>query len=176
VVAVGEGGEVAEALERARPGGIGEERPSTWCCRPGARRVGSERSDGGIGVISSVAGLLVFLLFLLLAAQVLINLFATSTVRATLNDAAARAASTGRSGATADLAHLAAEAEASLGGMGDRTTIDLSYVDDDGDGLHDVVAGRAVAVPPGFIPRSIGGMFGFDVIDVSVRVRVERLR
>lgn len=147
-----------------------------WPCRSTAARLPSEGGDRGIGVVSSVAGLLVFLSFLLLAAQVLISLFATSTVRSTLNDAASRAAGAGPSRPPAELAQLAADAEESLGRMGDRTTVDLVYVDDDGDGIPDVVEGRAVAVPPGFVPRSIGGTFGFDVIDVSVRVRVERFR
>jgi Flp pilus assembly protein TadG len=134
------------------------------------------RGDRGVGTVSSVAGLLVFLVFLLLAAQVLIGLYATSTVRATLNAAASRAASTGADGRPADLARLAAEAEGSLGRMGARTTITLSYVDDDGDGAPDVVAGRAVARPPGFLPRSFRGVVGADRVDVAVRVRVERYR
>ncbi|MFP3902352.1 MAG: hypothetical protein ACLFXM_15965 [Acidimicrobiia bacterium] len=137
----------------------------------------SDRSgDRGTGVFASAAGLLVFLLFLLLAAHVLIGLFATSVVRAALNDAATRAAAGGPPGGEADLARLADEAEASLGRMGERTTVELAYVDDDGDDLPDVVEGRAVAVPPGLIPRTLGGAFGVGEVDVSVRIRVERFR
>src|SRR5690606_7771035 len=120
--------------------------------------------DRGVGAVSSVAGLLVFLLFLLLATQVLIGLFATSAVRAALGDAAARAASAEAARSDADLARIAAEAESSLGRMGERTTIVLRVGDEDGDGVDDVVEGRAVAAPPGFIPRSIGGVLGLDVI------------
>jgi hypothetical protein len=119
----------------------------------------------------------VFLLFLFFAMQVMVGLYATSTLRATLNDAAHRAAA-GEPGAPADLDRLEAEAEASLGEMGRRpsTVIELDLVDEDGDGLGDVVVGRARAVPPRFVPPSIGGMIGFEQITAGVRVRVERVR
>jgi hypothetical protein len=126
-------------------------------------------------MVSSVAGLVVFLLFLLLAVQVLVGLYATSTLRATLHDAASRAANAGAAD-PADLERLAAAAERSLGGMGDRTEVVLRLEDDDGDGVGDVVAGRAVAVPPRVMPSSVGGMLGFERITVAVRVRVERVR
>ncbi|HEX8802603.1 MAG TPA: hypothetical protein VF743_00375 [Acidimicrobiales bacterium] len=131
--------------------------------------------DRGTGVVASVAALTVFLLFLLFSAQVLFGLYATSTVRATLHDAAARAAAAPAPPDPADLDRLAAEAEASLGPMGERTTIRLRLVDDDGDGVDDVVEGRAVAVPPRLVPPSLGGLVG-DTIRVGVRLRLERFR
>jgi hypothetical protein len=130
-------------------------------------------------MVSSLAGLTVFLLFLLLAVQVLVGLYATSTVRATLHDAASRAAAGGGGSGPADpaeLGRLSDQAEGSLGAMGDRTDIALRLVDEDGDGTGDVVVGEAVSVPPRFVPRSIGGMLGFEDIRASVRVRVERFR
>ncbi|HEX6422149.1 MAG TPA: hypothetical protein VFZ79_01630 [Acidimicrobiales bacterium] len=107
--------------------------------------------------------------------QVMFGLYATSVLRAVLNDAAARAAA-GADGA--DLARIAEEARLSLGEMGRRpsTVIELELVDEDGDGLADVVVGRARAVPPRVVPRSIGGMIGFDEIIAGTRVRVERFR
>lgn len=125
-------------------------------------------------MVSSIAGLTVFLMFLVFAVQVLFGLYATSTVRATLHDAASRAAAGGRS--APDLARLADEAEASLGAMGERTEITLRLVDEDGDGAGDAVVGDAVAVPPRVVPPSIGGMLGFEEVRASVRVRVERFR
>lgn len=162
------GGGPASVRGGCRSGGGGSDRAE--------HRDGDSGGDRGAGVLASAFGLLVFLLFLLLAAHVLLGLFATSTVRAALNDAATRAAAGGPSGSPADLARLADEAEASLGRMGERTTVELAYVDDDGDGLPDVVEGQAVAVPPGLIPRTLGGTFGVGVVDVSVRIRVERFR
>jgi hypothetical protein len=60
--------------------------------------------------------------------------------------------------------------------MGRRTEITLGVVDVDGDGVGDVVVGRAVSQPPRLVPSSMGGMVGFEEIDVGVRVRIERLR
>ena len=123
-------------------------------------------------------GFLVFVLFLFFAMQVMFGLYATSTLRATLQDAAARAAAGGPDGSPADLARIAEVAEASLGEIGrdPSTVIELELVDDDGDGLGDVVVGRARAVPPRFVPPSLGGMIGFEEVTAGARVRVERVR
>jgi hypothetical protein len=130
--------------------------------------------DRGVGMVSTAAGFLVFLAFLLLAVQVLYGLYATSTVRGALNDAASRAAN-GVAG-EAELARLADDAERSLGPMGGRTTILLRLEDDDADGVPDVVVGSALADPPRFVPPGLSGVVGLDDIDVSVRVRIERFR
>ncbi|MGH9229658.1 MAG: hypothetical protein ACRD07_13210 [Acidimicrobiales bacterium] len=130
--------------------------------------------DRGVGLVPSAAGFVVFLLFLLLAVQVLYGLYATSTVRGALNDAASRAANGPTS--QAQLERLADDAERSLGPMGERTTIRLRLEDDDADGVPDVVAGSAVADPPRFVPPPLGSIAGLDPIDVAVRVRIERFR
>lgn len=129
-------------------------------------------------MFSISVGFLVFLMFLFFAMQVMFGLYATSTLRATLNDAASRAAAGGGTVTAAELDVLAAEAEASLGEMGRQpsTVIELELVDEDGDGLGDVVVGRARAVPPRFVPPSMGGMIGFEQVTAGARVRVERLR
>jgi hypothetical protein len=133
--------------------------------------------DRGVGVFGTSIGFVVFLMFLFFAMQVMFGLYATSTLRATLDDATARAAAGGGTG-VADLARLAEDAEASLGEMGRRpsTVIELEALDEDGDGAADVVVGRARAVPPRFVPPSIGGMIGFEEITAGSRVRIERLR
>ncbi len=130
--------------------------------------------DRGVGTVPTAVGFVVFLVFLLLAVQVLYGLYATSTVRGALNDAASRAAN-GAAG-DADLARLADDAERSLGPMGRRTTILLRFEDDDADGVPDVVVGSALADPPRFVPPPLSGVAGLDDIDVSVRVRIERFR
>jgi hypothetical protein len=130
--------------------------------------------DRGVGMVPTAAGFVVFLVFLLLAVQVLYGLYATSTVRGALNDAASRAAN-GVAG-EAELARLADDAERSLGPMGERTTILLRLEDDDADGVPDAVVGSALADPPRFVPLPLGGVAGLDDIDVSVRVRIERFR
>jgi hypothetical protein len=131
--------------------------------------------DRGTGLISSAAGVVVAILFMAFAAQVMLGLYATSTLRATLHDVASRAAN--QPVATpAELTRLADQAEASLGPMGDRTAIVLELEDADGDGVADVVVGRAVAEPPRLVPRSVGGMVGFEQIREGVRIRLERVR
>lgn len=127
-------------------------------------------------MIASTAGLLIVLMFLTFSVQVMLGLYATSVVRATLHDAASRAANHGAAHAPTDLARYAAEAEASLGRMGERTRISLEEVDTDGNGIGDVIAGEARTVPPRVVPASVGGMIGFEEITVGVRVRIERPR
>jgi hypothetical protein len=133
------------------------------------------RPDSGTGLIGSVAGLLATVLFVAFSAQVLLGLYATSLLRATVHDAASRAANEGAA-TPASLDRLAGEAEASLGAMGRRTTITLATVDTDGDGGPDVVVADAVAVPPRIVPAWLGGMVGFEEIHAGARVRVERVR
>ena len=98
-------------------------------------------------MFSASIGLLVFLMFLFFAMQVMFGLYATSTLRATLNDTVARANGGRRRGGPAELRAIAADAEGSLGEMGQRqpSTV-VEAVDEDGDGVPDVVVGRAVAV------------------------------
>jgi Flp pilus assembly protein TadG len=132
------------------------------------------RDDRGTGMISTAAGFLVFLMFLLLATQVLLGLYAKSTVRGTLDDAASRAANGFPS--DRELRRIEDEARASLGRMGERTSTELRLVDDDGDAQPDVVSGTAIATPPRLVPVSLGGVGGLDQINVSVRVRIERFR
>ena len=125
--------------------------------------------DSGVGAISTAAGVLVFLCFLLGAVQLLFSLYATSTVTAVANDAAQRAAAQG----APDLALIEADARASLGAIGDEAAFDWALDDADGDGNEDTVVLRVTAAPPRFVPPSIGDGFGFGVIDRTVRIRIE---
>jgi Flp pilus assembly protein TadG len=130
------------------------------------------RGDRGAGLISSAAGVIVFLMFLLFAVQLLFALYASSTVTAVANDAAQRAATRG----APELAVIEAEARASLGRVGDDAEFTWSTDDADGDGQDDTVVLLVVAIPPRFVPSSIGGATGFGEIRRTVRARVEDFR
>lgn len=128
--------------------------------------------EKGAGLISTAAGVVVFLVFLLFAVQLLFAMYASSTVTAVTNDAAQRAASEG----TGALELIEADARRSMGAVGERATFTWATDDSDGDGEPDTVVLRVVAVPPRFIPPSIGGAIGFGEIDRVVRVRQEQLQ
>ncbi len=128
--------------------------------------------DRGAGLLSSVAGVVVFLVFLLFAVQLLFGLYASSTVNAVANDAATRAAS-----ANAPAIELIeAEARRSLGDIGARASFRWAVEDTDGDGGDDTVVLEVVARPPRFIPPSIGGAIGLDEVRHTVRVRGEEVQ
>lgn len=74
----------------------------------------SRGSDRGTGVVSAIVGVTIFLVLLLYAAQLALNLYATSTVTAVAFDAARRVAGSDGGAAATD------EAEAQARGMLDR--------------------------------------------------------
>ncbi len=126
-------------------------------------------NDGGAGLLSTAAGVVVFLVFLLFAVQLLFGLYASSTVTAVTNDAAHRAAE----GGAPPLSLIEADARRNLGEIGDAAQFDWSTHDSDGDGEADTVVLLVVASPPRFIPPSIGGALGLDEVRRTVRVRIE---
>lgn len=128
--------------------------------------------ERGTGVISSAAGVVVFLVFLLFAVQLLFGLYASSTVTAVANDAAQRAATHG----APSLTDIEAEARSQLGQVGDDAEFTWTADDTDGDGQDDTVVLTVVAVPPRFVPRSIGDAAGFGEVRRTVRVRMEGFR
>lgn len=127
--------------------------------------------DAGAGLLSTSAGVLVFLMFLMLAVQLLFGLYASSTVTAVANDAAQRAASSG----APPLATIEAEARRSLGRVGDNASFTWTTEDADGDGRDDTVALRVVTPLPRFVPPSLGGL-GLDDLDRTARARLEELQ
>jgi hypothetical protein len=124
--------------------------------------------ERGAGLLSTAAGVLVFLMFLVFAVQLLFGLYASSTVTAIANDAAQRAAT--RSAPPLDT--IEADARRSLGRVGDQARFTWTTEDADGDGEADTVALRVVAPLPRFVPPSLGGL-GLDDIDRTVRARLE---
>jgi hypothetical protein len=125
--------------------------------------------DDGTGLLSTAAGVVVFLVFLLFAVQLLFGLYASSTVTAVTNDAAHRAAA--RGAPPQEL--IEADARHNLGAVGDAAEFRWSEDDADGDGITDTIVLLVIAEPPRFIPPSIGGAIGLDEIRRTVRVRLE---
>lgn len=125
--------------------------------------------DQGAGLLSTVVGVLVFLLLLLLAVQVMVGLYTTSTVTAAAWDAA-RIAS-GSDAADRSRSRLDAERHLRevLGDFGDR--VHVSWVED-----TDAVVLRVRAANPTFLPGPVRRAMRLDVIDRTVRVQREGVR
>jgi len=132
--------------------------------------VGRAHRDEGAGLLSTAAGVVVFLVFLLFAVQLLFGLYSSSTITAVANDAATRAASQD----APPLSAIESEARASLGHIGESASFVWDVDDADGDGISDTVVLEVIARPPRFIPRSIGGSIGLDEVRRVVRVRTEQ--
>lgn len=128
--------------------------------------------DRGAGLLSTAAGVVVFLMFLLFAVQLLFALYASSTVTAVTNDAAQRAAERN----APSLATIEAEARDNLGKVGDRASFLWSTVDSDGDDREDTVVLEVAATPPRFVPPSIGGVVGLGTVTRTARVRIEAVQ
>jgi hypothetical protein len=125
--------------------------------------------EAGTGVIASVTGVFVFLVLLLFAVQITYDLFATSAVSAAAYDAARVVAGADAQGRSEARAAAEAEARRVLGRYGDR--VSFTWRID-----ADVVELRVVAVNPGFLPAAVRQPLGADVVDRTVRMRVERVR
>ncbi|CAN5808068.1 hypothetical protein BH24ACT2_BH24ACT2_15430 [soil metagenome] len=134
----------------------------------------SSRSEAGTGLIGSIVGVTVFLVLLLFAVHLVLNLYGTSVVTAAAFDAARLRAG----GAGAEVSEAEAEQQVLelLDGYrdGGRLQLSWSYPDTDGDGEADVVALRIVAAHP--TDLLAGVRFPFQDIDRTISVRMERLR
>jgi hypothetical protein len=128
--------------------------------------------EAGAGLLSTVAGVVVFLVFLLFAVQLLFGLYASSTVNAVANDAAVRAASAD----APPLEVIEAQARETLGEVGESADFRWATDDVDRDGDADTVVLEVVTRPPRFIPRSVGGSIGLDEVRRTVRVRLEEVQ
>ncbi len=122
------------------------------------------RPDGGAGLVSTLAGTLAFLMCLLLAAHVLVHLFASSFVNAAAFDAARVASGTAGADPTAARAHGLAV----LGDYADRVTTFAVHVGDD------VVMVVVEADSPALLPRGFGRMADMASIRRTVTLRREQ--
>ncbi len=121
------------------------------------------REERGAGLISSVAGLTVFLAFLLFAAQVLVHLFATSFVNAAAFDAARIASGAGQVSEAAARAH----GMEVLGSFASRvSTFSVSV------GAEQVTV-HVEAQSPALLPAAFGRAVGSSSINRTVTLRRE---
>jgi len=131
--------------------------------------------DSGSGLIGTIAGVLVFLIFLLFAVQLLLNLYATSAATSAAFDGA-RMVAGHRTEADDGVALQRARADAEtrmrdeLGRFGAQVTFDWSGSD------ANAVAVRIRGASPRVLLPGFGGPLGFDHIDRTVRVRREVVR
>lgn len=124
--------------------------------------------QSGAGVISSISGVVVFLLLMLFAVQVLYGLYATSVVTAVTYDAAKSVAGSDGGEAARDEAQRRAARQ--LGRYGDEVSFDWRQSDDE------AVRLTVRARRPSFFPRELVGDSLLGDIVRTVRVRTERVR
>lgn len=125
----------------------------------------AERRDRerGSGLISTSFGLVFFLVFLLFAVQLLVNLYATSVVTSVTYDAARRVAVLGHPPSQAEQEAVVDRARTQLGSYGQNALFDFDTTDPAVIKLRVRVAN----------PRVINQYVGLDQIDRTVVVRVE---
>ncbi|MGH9186651.1 MAG: hypothetical protein ACRD0U_12685 [Acidimicrobiales bacterium] len=157
---------MADLVERRTRGNSGPDEPAI------ASSFGApstEEGDHGAGLIGTIAGVTVFLAFLLFAVQLLVNLYAASAVTSVGFDAVRRVASAPDRG---ELARIEAEARIrqSLGRAYGDIQLDWDLSD------PDVVRLRVRAENPNFLPAGLDGPLPFDAVDRDFTVRVEEFR
>jgi hypothetical protein len=132
-------------------------------------------SDRGAGLIGSIAGVTVFLAFLLFTVQLLMNLHTTSMVSSAAHEAArtvAQAALVDGEGTVVASARARGEQRARtvLGEFGHRVRFDWSA------STADTVVLRVRAEALRFTIPGLPARLGFDQVDRTVHVRVESMR
>jgi hypothetical protein len=131
--------------------------------------------DPGTGLIATFAAVIVFLAFLLFAVQLLVRLYATTSVTSAAFDGARMVAGSRTDHgdpAAITAAHTAAEARmrSELGSFGRTVHFDWSGSD------AQVVQVRLEGEAPGFLWPGLGDIAGARHIDRTVHVRVEAWR
>jgi Flp pilus assembly protein TadG len=129
---------------------------------------GRALGDAGTGTVSTLAGVTAFLVLLLFAVQVMLNLYATSVLSAAAYDAARRAATHGREPTALEQADAESYARSLLGAYGARAQFDWSASDDS------VVRLRVRLANARLLP--LVGLVGLDEVDRTFSVRVEEPR
>ena len=119
-------------------------------------------------------GVTAFLVLLLFAVHVVLNLYAASTVTAVAFDAAREVAGSEGGPAAEQAAEARARAVLGRAGAPDVLRLSWAYPSTDGDAQPDVVELRVEAESPGsFLP---GVSLPLSSVDRTIRVRLERRR
>lgn len=131
-------------------------------------------SEAGTGLLGSIVGVTVFLVLLLFAVHLVLNLYGTSVVTAAAFDAARLRA--GGGGTVVSEGEAERHVHDLLDGYraDGRLELSWSYPDTDGDGAPDIVALRVVAEHPTDLLTRVD--FPFQRVDRTVTVRMERVR
>jgi hypothetical protein len=125
------------------------------------------RGDDGAGIVSTFIGAVIFLFFLLFAAQVLLGLYLTSVVTAVTYDAAKTAAGADALGRPGGRDEVVASARHQLGRLGSDAEF---WWADDADAVRLTVRVAEPPMLPGLLPGAR------RVITRTARVRMERLQ
>jgi hypothetical protein len=127
--------------------------------------------QAGNGPVTVVFGVAVFLVFLLLSSQVIVHLYATSTVTAAAFDAARRVAAEEGGACGPGGSHAREQASRVLGryaaDAGGAIRVDCTVVDDL---VQVTVAGPS---PARAMARTLGGLTSLETIERTASVRLE---
>ena len=127
--------------------------------------------EAGESPVTSIAGVLIFLGFLLLAAQTAIHLYAVSTSTSVMFDEARRVAAAVSTG-TYDCVQATAAVHDRLGRWGDGLAVTCSG----DDGTSDHVEVRVVGPSPANLVSAFGSVTGLATFERTVRVQAEQFR
>ncbi|MGH9064268.1 MAG: hypothetical protein ACRD0L_09930 [Acidimicrobiales bacterium] len=130
---------------------------------------GRLRGQAGTGLIASVVGVAVFLTLLLLAVQVLFDLYARSAVGSAAFDAARIVAGSDAGATPAARADATTDARGVLGRYGSRATFAWQVE-------PDAVELTVSVDNPSLLPAFLSGPLGLDHVERTVVVRRERVR
>ena len=139
-----------------------------------SRTTSTRSAESGAGLLGTLLGVTTFLVLLLFAVHVVVNLYAASTVTAVAFDAAREVA--GADGGRGAERVAEARARRVLGRAGQPDVLQLAwaYPSTDGDGQPDLVELHVRAESPSrFLP---GVALPLSSVDRTIRVRLERPR
>ena len=136
---------------------------------PALRRL--HEDEAGESAVTSIAGVLIFLGFLLLATQTAIHLYAVSTSTSVMFDEARRVAAAVSTG-TYGCAQATAAINDRLGNWGEELTVTCTG----DDGTTDHVEVQVLGPSPANLVSAFGTATGLATFERTVRVRAEQFQ